>query len=213
MPFQVFDYRRDLRNVVVTPEIRARFMRLEPGATASRHSHDLGHEVFLVLEGEAEFEIAGHCEVVGPGQMCFAQADELHQVRVLGDRSMTLYLSVTPHVEPTHTRWNSDGTRQPPRYSGFARRESGDQAPDAPFSEVVDRYAAAAGALADAATTLADHSAATAEALTAAVADERADRARATVDASWERLYRLRKALTELELAWNELSPRATEPA
>ena len=51
MPLQVFDYRRDIKNVVITPEIRARFLRFEVGAVATRHSHDLGAEVFLILQG------------------------------------------------------------------------------------------------------------------------------------------------------------------
>ena len=34
-------------------------MRMEAGEVAAPHSHDLGHEVFLVLEGSAEFEIDG----------------------------------------------------------------------------------------------------------------------------------------------------------
>ena len=59
MAFAVYDYRTDIRNVLVTPQIRSRFVRMEPGPTPSPHSHDLGHEVFLVLSGRALFEIDG----------------------------------------------------------------------------------------------------------------------------------------------------------
>ena len=52
MPFDVFDYRTDVRNVVIMPDIRSRFLRMEPGEVGGRHSHDLGQEVFLILEGE-----------------------------------------------------------------------------------------------------------------------------------------------------------------
>ena len=90
MPLDVFDYRTDVRNVVITPEIRARFLRLEPGEVAERHSHDLGYEVFLVLEGQCEFEIDGARAVLGPGQMCFARVDQLHQVRTVGNEPMTM---------------------------------------------------------------------------------------------------------------------------
>ena len=54
MPIEVYDYRRDVRNLVIMPEIRSRFMRMEPGAVSPGHTHDLGQEVFLVLERELE---------------------------------------------------------------------------------------------------------------------------------------------------------------
>ena len=50
MSFTVYDYRTDVRNVLVTPQIRSRFMRMKPGQVAQPHIHDLGHERFLVLE-------------------------------------------------------------------------------------------------------------------------------------------------------------------
>ena len=51
MGFPVYDYRTDVRNVLVTPQIRSRFLKMEPGQSAQLHSHDLGHEIFLILEG------------------------------------------------------------------------------------------------------------------------------------------------------------------
>ena len=98
MGFPVYDYRTDIRNVLVTPQIRSRFLKMEPGQSAQLHSHDLGHEIFLILEGRVEFEIEGETEELGPGQMCVALADQPHTVRVLGDEPMTMYLSVTPHI-------------------------------------------------------------------------------------------------------------------
>ena len=83
MGFEVYDYREDVRNVLVTSQLRSRFMRMEAGFVAEPHSHDLGHEVFLVLEGRAEFDIDGEKEVLGPGQMCVALVDQLHGIRVL----------------------------------------------------------------------------------------------------------------------------------
>ena len=35
--------------------------------------------------------------------MCYALVDEPHSVRVLGDEPVYMYLSVTPHIQPTHT--------------------------------------------------------------------------------------------------------------
>ena len=75
MALQVYDYRTDVRNVLVTPQIRSRFMKLEAGEVAEPHSHDLGHEIFLVMDGRAEFTIDGETGEVGPGQMCVALVD------------------------------------------------------------------------------------------------------------------------------------------
>src|SRR5437016_4189111 len=58
MALAVFDYRTDVRNLFITPEMRARVIRREPGTAGGGHTHDLGHELFLVLEGQAEFTIA-----------------------------------------------------------------------------------------------------------------------------------------------------------
>ncbi|MEO2006639.1 MAG: cupin domain-containing protein [Candidatus Poribacteria bacterium] len=123
MAIEVYDYRTDIRNLLVTPQIRARFIRIEVGdiSGGSRpgrgHSHDLGHEVFLVLEGQAEFEIEGETAVVGPGQMCVALVDEVHTVRNVGDVPVILYLSVTPHIQPTHTGCTEAGAEAPPGFS------------------------------------------------------------------------------------------------
>lgn len=56
MALPVYDFRTDIRNIFVTPQIRSRFLRFEVGTVAQRHSHDLGHEIFLVLSGRAEFD-------------------------------------------------------------------------------------------------------------------------------------------------------------
>jgi len=59
MPYTVFDYRADVKNLFVTPRIRSRFLRMEPGEVHRAHSHDLGHEIFLILDGECDMEIDG----------------------------------------------------------------------------------------------------------------------------------------------------------
>jgi quercetin dioxygenase-like cupin family protein len=212
MPFDVYDYRTDVRNVVITPEIRSRFMRMEPGAVATRHSHDLGHEVFLVLEGQAEFEIDGDRAVLGPGQMCFARADQMHQVRVVGDRPMTLYLSVTPHLEPTHTHWDAQGQKLPPRY-GTATVAERAQPPRSgnPPAPLVDRHIGAAKALAAAAAANATVQEEAAAALRRALAAFDPVAAKAAVDAMWRQIYLIYKSFQELELTWNELTPLVSE--
>ena len=69
MALQVYDYRSDIANLLVTPQIRCRFLKMAVGQFNAGHTHDLGHEIFLILQGRAEFEIAGERAVLGPGEL------------------------------------------------------------------------------------------------------------------------------------------------
>jgi quercetin dioxygenase-like cupin family protein len=212
VPLDVYDYRTDVRNVVVTPEVRSRFLRMEPGYTAPRHSHDLGHEVFLVLDGEAEFEIDGERAILGPGQMCFARAGQLHQVRVVGDRPMTMYLSVTPHLEPTHTWWDERGRKLPPRYGVPTTAErAGQPRADGSLGGLVDRHVAAARALAEAAAANAAAQEAGAAAVKRALAAGDLAAAKAAVDSMWPQISETYQTFQSLELVWNDLTVRVAE--
>lgn len=213
MAFEVYDYRTVNRNVLVTPEIRARLYHMQPGQVDGRHSHDLGHEVFLILEGQAEFNINGVTQVLGPGQLCVARADEIHQVRnLLPDKPTIMYLSVTPHIQPTHTgRDDATDAKLPPRFTPNAAYHV-EQDMDLPMSDLVAQMVEAAAALATAAqTNLAvqtDHGAALVSALAAG------DHAAATAarNAMWDALYTLHKQLSALDALWNEAAPRADHP-
>ena len=208
MPLAVYDYRTDVANLLVTPQIRARFMRLEPGQVAATHSHDLGQEVFLVLSGRAEFTIAGEVAEVGPGQLCIALVDQLHSVRALGGEPMTMYLSVTPHIQPTHTFWGSAGERLPHR---FAPSAAYDHPTDtaAPLAELLDRLQAATGALQDAvenaAAAQSAHSGELARAIEAGDLDG-ADGRRSLV---WDALSDVHRRSADLADLWNHVAPRA----
>jgi quercetin dioxygenase-like cupin family protein len=208
----VYDYRTDVRNVVITPEIRSRFLRMEPGYTAPRHSHDVGHEVFLILSGRAEFEIDGERAVLGPGQMCFARAGQMHQVKVVGDQPMTMYLSVTPHLEPTHTFWDDQGRKLPPRYGVPTAAERAQEPPASePLAALADRHAAAAHVLAAAAAANAAAQEAGAAAVKRTLAAGEAAAARSALEAMWQEISRTYATLQSLESVWNELTVRASE--
>jgi quercetin dioxygenase-like cupin family protein len=205
--FQVFDYRRDIRNVLVTPQIRARFQRMEVGQVNRGHSHDLGQEVFLILQGQAEFEMAGEARVLGPGEMCIALTDEVHTVRNVGAEPVIMYLSVTPHIQPTHTLWDDQAQRQPPHYSPAATY---DVPPDetTPNEALIAQHLTAVQALAEtaAATTQAHQQEAAALRQALAADDSSAaaaarDEMGAAVTALFQRAY----ALAE---AWNALAAR-----
>ncbi len=212
MPIQVFDARTDIKNLIIRPDIRARFIRMQPGETAAPHSHDLGEEIFLILEGQAEFELEGERAVLGPGQLCFAARDEIHAVRCAGDAPMTMYISVTPHVEPTHTRWGANGAKLPPQYGGSTRaeREAADaDAPPPPLDDLLDAHLAAAEELAQRAREAAAVQSQGADDVRRAVRQGDAAAAAAAVDQMWEALYAAFAASRELAGAWNALAPRA----
>lgn len=206
---EVIDYRTDIKNFFIAPEMRARIIRREPGTAGDGHTHDLGHEIFLILEGQAEITIEDESAILGPGQCVIARADQWHQIRVVGDKPLTYYLSVTPHLEPTHTQWDhKGGAKLPYRYGDSTRAERRARAepPESPES-LLARHLAASRALADA-------GAENAAAQEAAAADLRAalgagDHAAATaaIDAMWASIYTTYKRLQEMEVVWNELAP------
>ncbi len=127
MAIQVWDFREHIQNLVATPEIRARFAQVRPGPLTQYHSHDLGGEIFLVLDGEVTFDVEGEVVTCQPGQLIYVPPHLKHRVCTPGERPATYYLSVTPHVEPTHTNYDADLQRRPPRYGGW--RGSGDPSP------------------------------------------------------------------------------------
>ncbi len=208
MSFEVYDYRTDNRNVLMTPEIRARLYHMKPGQVDGRHSHDLGHEVFLILEGLAEFNINGTKKELGPGQMCIALADEIHQVRnLLPDKPTIMYLSVTPHIHPTHTGRTLTDEKVPPHFTPNANYHV-EQDMNVPMADLLAAQTRAAGAMLEAATeNLAIQQAQTKQALAAIDAGNRAD-AVAARNAMWDAIYALHKQVYAFDAIWNELAPR-----
>ena len=206
MALAVYDYRSDVRNVVVTPQIRSRFMRMEPGEEGGAHSHDLGHEVFLVLEGRAEFTIDGEVGEVGPGQMCVALVDQLHSLRVIGEEPMTMYLSVTPHIQPTHTMWTADGERAPHRFAPSGAYDR-DTDTTTPFGVLLDNLTKATLAVRDSSNLAAAAQGDAAEGLKAAVSREDLDSASESRNAIWDALIEVYRRSAELADLWNDIAP------
>jgi quercetin dioxygenase-like cupin family protein len=212
----VYDYRTDIRNILVTPQIRARFMRMEVGELSGGsqvghgHSHDLGHEMFLVLQGQAEFEIDGERQVVGPGQACIALVDQTHTVRNVGDEPVIMYLSVTPHIQPTHTGWTDAGNKEPPR---FNPGRTYDLPPDrtSPDEALLDGHLGAFEALAGTVGGARDVQRAQGEAFRQALADGDREAALQARDTMWEALNPMFRQVYELAEAWNALTYRMAE--
>lgn len=207
MGFTVYDYRTDIRNVLVTPQIRSRFLKMEAGQSAQLHSHDLGHEIFLILEGHVEFEIDGETQELGPGQMCVALADQPHRVKVLGDEPMTMYLSVTPHIHPTHTPRTDDGERLP---HNFMPQRAYDVEPDldVSVSDLVTRQIEASQRLAELIQVCTSVQEEMGQQFQDAVSDADDQAAIEARKAMWDALYPVFKSVSELVEVWNELAPR-----
>jgi len=210
MSFEVFDYRKDIRNVLVTPQIRSRFLRMEVGQFNESHTHDLGHEIFLILQGTAEFEIDGHKEVVGPGQMCVALTDEAHTVRNVGEDEVIMYLSVTPHIHPTHTYWTDNGTKRPPR---FNKSGSFDVPADTSqsASELADKQLAAMDRFADSVSAAIAVHRDRISAFKKAECESNRESAAAARDAMWSALYPMFKEVYAVADAWNAFTARSAD--
>lgn len=207
MALEVFDYRKDIRNVFVSPQIRSRFLQMEPGQVADRHSHDLGHEIFLILAGRARFEISGEVEELGPGQMCVARLDEPHQVSVIGDKPMTMYLSVTPHIQPTHTGIDKEGERKPTQFlpsSAYDQEES-----RLPVDEAIDHFVELMETVASTATTAAEEARMAGTRLSRGLTARNMEAAERQREIMWFGVYRLFDKVFEMADQWNKLAPRA----
>jgi quercetin dioxygenase-like cupin family protein len=117
MPAETFDWRDDpMGTVVAVPEVRARFIRVEPGKPAGNfHTHEESEalEVWVVLEGKVKFEIGDGTVIASPGQAVVALPNEKHRVSCAGDEPAVYYLTVTPHRAPTHTHYDAQGQRLP----------------------------------------------------------------------------------------------------
>lgn len=217
MSFEIYDYRKDLRNILVTPQIRSRFLKIEVGeisggsASGRGHSHDLGHEIFLILQGKAEFDIEGQQRVVESGQLCVALVDEVHSVRNVGDEPVIMYLSVTPHIQPTHTGWTDGGKKAPPR---FNPAKTYDVVSDhlTPIETLIDRQLEAAHALGKTVAHAIEIQQIQLDLLKKKVAEGDGDGAVAARDAIWEALRPMYQGMFDLADDWNALTYRTAEP-
>jgi len=205
MPFTVYDYRNPehVKNLLITPEMRSRILRMEPGqGFNTRHSHDLGHEVFLILQGVAEFEIEGDIQQVKAGQLCFALTDEAHSVRVVSDAPVIMYLSVTPHILPTHTGRSAEGEAGPIRFSPASGYDVELDA-SVSRSDRIARHREAIDTLSSAVQNM--------QANSSSALGRLADDAESVREEMWSDLYRVFKSVSELGDSWNDLAYDITE--
>ena len=210
MAFTVYDCREDIRNILVTPQIRARFCELAPGSGELNfgHTHDLGHEIFIILAGRVEFQISGHVEELGPGQMCYALVDEPHSVHVISDEPVYMYLSVTPHIQPTHTMYDDDQNRLPPVFRPSSDYDTETDS-TTPVEDLIDQHVESARILAELAQQNAQRQQDLGTQLKAALAAGGEAEATRLREAMWSPLLDIFKHVLQTADTWNTLSPRA----
>jgi quercetin dioxygenase-like cupin family protein len=205
MAIDVFDFRTDNRNVFISPKMRGRFLRHEPGERGPFHSHDIGDELFLILRGQCEFAIDGDRAVLGPGQLCVARSGQKHEVQVVGDEPMIMFLVVAPHIEPTHTFWADDGTRLPEQYNMTTTAEFAESDHSEPVLELAQVVSTALSQLATDTALAAKMFANQVDALGAG-----GTIAKAALDESWPALRTMHEQLFAVQGAWNALAQRVS---
>ena len=206
---QVFDYRKDIANVVVHPEIRGRFMQMEPAPAGRMHSHDLGGEIFLVLQGRCEFIVEEERVTCGPGQLIYVEPRLKHTLHAVGSETCVVYLSVTPHVEPTHTQYDEAYNRLPPRYGTWRGKENREAQSDVSTEKLAESYVDAARKLSLLSQENAEAQTQCLQALKKAIAEADQEGTKQAMDEMWLKLRDVLQQTSSVELAWNALAPRA----
>ena len=69
---------------------------LDPGQRQGAHLHEDQDKFYFVVEGEAEFELAGESHRVDAGKVVLAPANVEHGVTNRGDRQLVLLVGIAP---------------------------------------------------------------------------------------------------------------------
>lgn len=103
-----------VEKLVVNDQVVGTLICQPPGHATDRHYH-LVDEWWVVMDGEIDWEIEGHAEIVRAraGDIVFAPAMHYHHIRPVGDRP-SIRLAITPagefhrHDRPAGTGPNGD---------------------------------------------------------------------------------------------------------
>ena len=135
------------------------------------------------------------------------RAMEPHKIRVIGDEPMIMYLSVTPHIQPTHTSRNDDGSRHPLNFSPNGSYEvETDTA--TPAEELVDRFVAASENYAQTLRDAADNQQKVAVKLKEALKSGDFAQMEEYRNQLWQGVYQGYKQMYSLGDLWNTVAPR-----
>jgi len=76
---------------------------LPPGATTMRHYHPQAEEIYYILVGQGELEIAGETALVGPGDAIAIPPGAAHQIHNCGDKPLKFLCCCAPCYEHADT--------------------------------------------------------------------------------------------------------------
>ena len=84
-------------NIAQTPRFFCDVYCFEPGQEQKGHSHHDQDKIYLVLDGQGTFRVAGEERVLGPGQGTMAAAGEEHGVRNHTSARLRVLVFVAPN--------------------------------------------------------------------------------------------------------------------
>ncbi|MFM8386261.1 MAG: cupin domain-containing protein [Planctomycetia bacterium] len=73
---------------------------LRPGQAQAPHLHAAEDKLYQVLSGRARATSGTHVVDVGPGEVVFCPAGEVHGIEALGPEDLRLVVVMTPHPRP-----------------------------------------------------------------------------------------------------------------
>lgn len=87
--------------LVGSPRLRVVLLRWPPGFATVAHHHPGADEIFLVVDGHAEFTIGDEpARTLGPGELALARRGERHAIRVpAGGSELVLLAAVAPNED------------------------------------------------------------------------------------------------------------------
>ena len=96
-------------NIMMVPQLRGGCHRWKSGWHGRKHSHDGAVEVFLVMEGQCDFDVDGQQFTLYPQQFVMIPAEVPHEMWNRTDQDLLMFLVVAPHQQPTHTYYDEAG--------------------------------------------------------------------------------------------------------
>ena len=85
---------RKVRAPLGVTEFGVNAVVLPPGYTSRRHFHERQQELYLVLRGEIEFQLADERHVLGPGGLARVDAPTVRSLRNTSDTDEAVYFCV-----------------------------------------------------------------------------------------------------------------------
>ena len=85
---------RKVRQALGVTEFGVNAIVLPPGHTSRRHFHDRQQELYLVLQGEVEFELDGARHTLGPGGLARVDASTVRSLRNTSETEEAMYFCV-----------------------------------------------------------------------------------------------------------------------